>query len=306
MYGCDSYIVCVYNDTNSCAGCEANYTNISAITLPKENFELQFCSERIRLESVITIANSHSVLIRGMPTVLSCSKQLDTGVFIHNVSKLALQNIELIFCGSVFDLLETESVGKRFRSSMYITGCADIIIEGLAVVSGKGSGVVMFDNGGRVEINDCRFEKNSNELDSNIQHGVSGLHIVLSYCSPRILSDPTDKCLDMQGRDISYSSYLIKNCNFSDNTNRHNDTKLFPEDTELLAEGFSRGGGLSVVLDRNSTANMLHIIGCTFTRNSALWGGGLYVAIIGNLVDNSVEVEQCIFLNNHCTSQVVE
>ena len=169
------------------------------------------------------------------------------------------------------------------------------------MVGSKGSSVVMFDNGGTVEILDCRFEDNSNENDSSNQQGGSGLHIVLSYCSPRPLSDPTDKCFDVQ---ISYSSYLIQGCIFTNHIDGpgYNDTSCghFPEDTELLAEGFSRGGGLSVVLDRNSTANSLHIIGCNFTGNSAVWGG-LHSHGRKLSQQHCIHVENSVFLNNHCT-----
>ena len=63
-----------------------------------------------------------------------------------------------------------------------------------------------------------------------------------------------------------------------------------PENPKLLADGFSRGGGLSLVVGTSSSTNSIQVMDSNFTGNSALWGGGLYLALVGNAHNNTIHI----------------
>lgn len=128
------------------------------------------------------------------------------------------------------------------------------------------------------------------------------MHIVLSYCSPRSL-EGGDICTTAPGKEISSSNYTIKGCTFSENSAGPNDNaeKLYQEDYRFLAEGFGRGGGLCVIIDKLSKNNSIQVSECRFTENSAVWGGGLYIAVVGSAFKNVIIISNCIFQKNNCT-----
>lgn len=294
----DGYKICVYEGKNSCNTCDDSYTNISSISLPRSNFTVQFCSIEIHLKSLLAITTGHLVTVKGMPSQLKCD-QVNTGIYISEVSGLTLKDITLVSCGNDYnDPLHKKN--HHFRSGIYLFSCTSVTIERVSVISSKGSGLTMLDNNGTVKIIDCTF--NDSKDTGSEKMGGSGLHIVLSYCSPRKLrSGSQDNC--QVSPSISYSDYLIHGCTFSKNFAGPSVAKDIksPEDHELLAEGFKRGGGMCIVIDQESTANVIKVKNCTFTENSALWGGGLYVAVVGNAADNIVDVEGCTISNNKCT-----
>ena len=298
-FSCD--VVSIYENGNK-DGC-TNYSDVASIRdLPAENCTIKFLSEEFHLDSVLTIADRLSVVVRGMPSQLICS-HTDTGIHIYNVSGLVLNGISLVSCGNAFNdssyQLQLDGKAKtiHFMSSIYIFNCTDITIEQVTVTSSSGSGLMMFDNKGSALINDCTFFGNRDNF--NISYGItgggSGLHIVLSYCGRRTLKSTCTSGLES----IRSSEYIIKNCIFSNNTagSHHVDR----EDPKLLAEGFSRGGGLSIIVDTNSSANTIQLMGCNFTGNTALWGGGLYIAVVGDAYGNIIKVSSCTFINNSCT-----
>ena len=284
-------------NTSSLLVCAENYTDISNTTVVGINITLQFCSNEINLDSVLTIANSHSVEVMGIPTTLIC-KSSNTGIHIYNVIDLVLQDIELISCGSMFKAPSdpTTTTTTWFVSSIYIFNCTDIEIERMNITGSHGNGMTMFDNHGEVLIRESYFKMNkNNQLIDNVTPSGSGLHIVLSYCRPRSLTD-NYTCLSGPGNNISQSNYRIEECTFT----RNNGSIHFEEEHQLLASGFGRGGGLCVIIDTNSFANTIHVSDCEFTDNSAKWGGALYVVMLGSSRDNSVIITRCRFSNNSC------
>ena len=189
----------------------------------------------------------------------------------------------------------------HFMSSIYIFNCTDITMEQTTVTNSNGSGLVMFDNDGTINIYNCTFSKNkdNSSSSSSFLHGGSGLHIVLSYCGQRN-ANMKNNCAMALKKKVKSSKYNIKGCSFSENKAGPNyiDNQ---ENPKLLAEGFSRGGGLSIIVDTNSSANSIQVMDCSFAGNSALWGGGLYLVLVGNAHNNTIHISNCTFSNNSCT-----
>lgn len=294
---CD--IVCVYENENENSYRNAiNYSDVASITnFPTSNFTVLFLPEKFYLDSVLTIADRQSVTVKGMPSQLICNRS-NTGIHIYNVRGLTLKDVTLISCSNKFNGSFQQSETIQFMSSIYIINCTNITIEELAVISSNGSGLVMFDNDGTVNIQNCTFSKSKDNSSGshNLKKGGSGLHIILSYCGPRTLKN---NCTTALAKEIKSSIYIINGCIFNENSagSEHSER----ENPKLLAEGFSRGGGLCIIIDTSSSLNSIQVTECNFTENSALWGGGLYLALVGNAHDNIINVSNCIFSNNSCT-----
>ena len=306
----DIYTICLMDAEIDCDGCQDNYTNVSNITFPIfsgiSQVNVKFCSEEFYLKSVLTINNSnYSITISGFPTKVVCEKDYATGIHINGVNRLTLQGISLTSCGSIFnDSHQHDEMGMivNFMSSIFIAKCQNItiIIENVVVSESKGNGLTMFDNGGSVTIHNCSFTDNKpNNLSSNHTFKAcgSGLHIVLSYCQPRNLTD-MHNCSE-SGMVISHSVYSITKCNFTSNSAGSIATLVNGySHNKLLAEGFNRGGGLSIVIDMHSKENTVLVVDSNFANNKATWGGGLYIEILANSSNNNVTISNCMFNKN--------
>lgn len=298
----DNTVVCLFEKENNCERCT---TNISHDTLFGRNLTIQFCSGEVTLDYVLTIANSHSVTVKGMPSRLTCN-HFNTGIHIYEVTALVLQDVEIVSCSTIFNAPHDtlmERIG--FISSIYILNCTTVTIIRLTVAGSTGNGLSMFDNDGTVLIHDSHFKMNIDNHSSHdgLRPAGSGLHIVLSYCKPRSISEKYN-CSAVFGRDINHSSYSIKNSTFSRNiggdSRLDQDHNPFSEEPQLLATGFGRGGGLCIVLDKKSTSNLVQVAHCKFLENSAIWGGGLYIVVLENAQRNNISVEDSVFYNNSC------
>ena len=302
-----SYTICMDDAGRGCEDkeCQDNYTNVSDIDFPTNNFisqvNVKFCTENILLQSVLIIKNhNYSIAITGFPTKIKCENNY--GIHFHGVNGLTLQGISLTSCGSIFNDSyqqdKTENV-HFMSSSIFITMCQDVTIENVTVSESQGNGLTMFDNGGNVTIHNCTFKDNKpSNLDSNQTFKAcgSGLHIVLSYCHPRKLTDE----YSCRKSEISHSVYNITKCNFIGNAADYSlvNGSVFNNQHELLAEGFNRGGGLSIIIDKFSKDNKVLVVDSKFTNNLASWGGGLYIAIVANSSNNNVIISYCTFFNN--------
>ena len=313
----DIYTICLTDAGRGCDGCQDNYTNVSDVPFPRTNgisqVNVKFCSEEFYLKSVLTITNSnYSITVTGFPTKVVCDNDNDkyAGIHINGVNRLTLQGISITSCGSIFNdsrshQHDNQGIIVYFMSSIFISKCQDITIENVAVSESQGNGLTMFDNKGTVTIHNCTFKDNKpSNLDSNQTFKAcgSGLHIVLSYCQPRNLAN-THICRESDhGVKIAESVYNITKCNFAKNSadaKLINHSNIFRNQHGFLAEGFNRGGGLSIVIDKHSIDNKVLVVDSKFTNNSATWGGGLYVAIVANSTNNNVTISNCMFYNNN-------
>lgn len=301
----DNSTLCLFDEENNCEICTVKSISYNH-TLFGSNLTIQVCSSEFHLESLLTVAKSHSVTIQGMPSQIVCT-HLQTGIHIYEVTGLVIRDVELISCGNIFSAPPDEqSTATRFISSIYIYACTTVTIERVTIVGSKGNGISMFDNDGNVLIHDSHF-KHSTDIHSNsyLKPAGSGLHIVLSYCSPRSVSGNYN-CSTGSGRDIAKSHCRIRKCTFSNNfggnSRLHHDNRPFSEDSQLLATGFGRGGGLCIVIDKKSAFNIFEVTHCNFTDNSAIWGGGLYISILGNAQRNNISINDCVFYNNSCST----
>ena len=301
----NDHIICVYEQgkENGCQDCTENYTNVSSIKFPDGgNFILQFCFKELKLEGVISIINKQSVLVKGMPTVLKCERNLmeRKGLLIKTVIGLVVQDIQLKGCSALHNASQLENgTLSVFKTSMYILNCTNVTVQRVTIANSTGNGLTMFNNDGTVSIENCTFKGNEGNISSTSKEksGGSGLHVEISYCGPRKFSK--NSMCPFEGRNISSSNYYIKDCVFSENKAGYISGPPNIEESETLIQGFGRGGGMCFIIDTSSD-NLVEVMNCNFIMNSGIWGGGLYVTVQDDSHSNRVLFRNSNFLENVC------
>ena len=302
-------VLCLHqeNKINNCQSCTRDYTDIKAINniMPSGNFVIQFCSDKFNLTSELVIRDKIAVNITGYNSKIVCNPSSQGILIFSNVTQLRMQDISFHSCGASLPSQLHGLLGDdvMLATSIFVVSCTDVTISNLTVNESFGNGLTMIDNDGRVEIKNCNFNGSKNIYTSN-NYSVpvgSGLYLVLSYCHPRYYA-----CQDDSRKTIANSQYVIRECNFSRNVATHrteniktNTNNSFIDNSKFFAEGFGRGGGLSIVIDKNSTSNKVNVSQCNFIENSAIWGGGLN-AVVSESSHNSLYVIACKFYNNSC------
>ena len=99
-------------------------------------------------------------------------------------------------------------------------------------------------------------------------------------------------------------SYQFINCSIKDNSVKVDSESKKESCVPLNRQNqtYSYGGGMSVVLQNNGScyAIELKIVGTNFIGNKAQCGGGLFLAIEYNSINNSIGLKDCLFENNIC------
>ena len=103
--------------------------------------------------------------------------------------------------------------------------------------------------------------------------------------------------------DLAVSDYRITNCEFKNiitpNCRSYDDRHINTTINEWV--GYGLGGGLSIILDEESSHIFVFVRSCIFWYNTAPWGAGMYVSIQKNASFNSVYVQDSNFVECKAT-----
>ena len=250
--------------------------------------------------------------------------------------KLSMRKVSFLSCGPGIE---------KVPAALFFSGNCQIDMSDVRVSDSNGSGLVLFDIAGNININHSSFVRNM--VKSGYGAGVHVTVISVSktdysfiHClfrSNKAIPVTYEKNhIDTKGGGlyIDYKSntsqvhVMIENCTFSDNLAywgggllatfdnnassnilnvisthfAHNYDHL--ENSPPEAYAAAAGAGALVSVYSNSTSNSIHIINCTFTGNSASWGGGLEVYSKPGPAENtlntfnSLTISQCNFTDN--------
>jgi len=295
-------VLCISGDisSNCSSHCSCNkITTEVPQNLANVNYlQFKFCSNFHILEKTVQISHSNFVAIEGSPTLILCSERGSYGIHINRVENLKVTDITLRECGGIFKVYSTDNTSTHavyFASSIFIENSFNVTLEYVMILESKGTGLTMINNGGTIEVRNCTFENNHPVSSGDVLPGGVGLHIEVSFCKFRPYFK-LDECKDSTTV-IKHSEYAIINCRFFNNTGgKVNNSSL----NVFSYSGWGRGGGMSVVVNDKSSGNRISTVECNFTQNSAIWGGGLYIAINGNAKNSTVVVEASVFIQNKC------
>ena len=256
------------------------------------------------ISEVIKIANFTDFTIESEnKSLLECdTTDRDSGLYFEEVSNLSLRNIVIQGCSMVTNSTTTQpnnaSLLLSSLSAVYIINSNTVSLKDVNIQYNIGTGLVMYDTGGYVEITDSVFEGNR-VLETSTYPGGSGLYIEFT-CR---LFDSTNQTMPCTNR-MEASVYSITNTAFRNNSAFEHTpdwTRFFNYDRGSF-QGFGRGGGLCIILNGNSSCNVINITDSNFTENSATtWGGGAYISPRQDLVNNNITIRNTNFINNYCT-----
>ena len=228
-------------------------------------------------------------------TVIKCNFGMGLGFF--NVKNLTLANFTLLSGGRIrysTSINTTSGEVAVFRVALYLLDCSDVTIEGLMITNSTGTGLVMYNVTGKIDIINSVFQYNM-PLETEELPGDGGVSIFFTHCKP-------GKTFLCNLNVVKDSSYNIRNCKFlsniassSDNTNL---LKPSPYAT-TVRQHFGRGGGLKILMRGEAQNNTISIRDCSFSHNQAVWGGGLFIELLNDSKSNNFILENILFDSNY-------
>ena len=245
----------------------------------------------------LSIFDLESVTIYGAGsnlTVVKCS--FGTGLDFFNVTQLVLANFTLFGGGRIMNstsINTTTGDVAVFRVALYLLNCSSVKIEGLVVSNSTGTGLVMYDVTGNVDIINSIFQYNMPLENENLPSD-GGVSVLFTHCKP----GKTLPCNLTVTKDASYS---IQNCTFLSNiATSSNNIEIFqPTQFATARQQFGRGGGLKVMMRGITESNTIIIRDCKFLQNQAVWGGALFFEILDQPKNNNISLENLLFDANN-------
>ena len=223
----------------------------------------------------------------------------------------------------------------QLSSAVYFINCSNVRLENINVSNSHGLGLVLYDTSGTVEVLHSVFSNNSlRPMPNDNTFGGGGVYAEFTVCTPGEYC--TDFDSETANSRAEGNKYLFRNCTFTNNKAYFKGQKFVQYTNDRKRQdhqGLGRGGGLSIQLNGRAKFNTFTVDNCTFHQNEANWGGGLYIIVqdssshniiqlsritvdenrskplyggggvdlgfnIATISNNSVQFEQCRFLNN--------
>ena len=208
----------------------------------KHNVSITLLSN-ITINGVIYIKNFTKMMINGQyGAEITCQGKDDTGIYFEVVTDLTIRNLSINGC----HMLQNSSTcdpqqRKHIMCIIYIINCCHLSIDYTAIHHNEGTGMVIYDTGGNVQITNSIFEANQVPNSSNYSGG-GGMNIQF-----------TNNCLNDDkncGSRIENSTYLIKDSIFQNNYNFEviSTVTTYSEYKKGLIQELGRGGGLCFIL----------------------------------------------------------
>uniref|UniRef100_A0A1X7U1G2 Uncharacterized protein n=1 Tax=Amphimedon queenslandica TaxID=400682 RepID=A0A1X7U1G2_AMPQE len=288
--------IAIGSDEPSCGSIQSPCLSFSTIhqwendtsVIIEGNITLDFVIE-IHLVSNLVFTSSPTSKEEG-PAIITCAcphPEHNCGFIIEECQDVSFDNLAITGCSMLYQLN-----GYLYRSGMLITASTDIALEGVSISNSYGTGLVLKNAAGSIDILNSVFSNNSLpfalQIDSNgdTVHGGSGLVILVSACEVT-----ASTCLGTS----TAGDYNIQEVSFNNNLN--NLTNLSTGDWL-----FTYGGGLSILLVWNVQGNFFNIENSNFTGNKASAGGGMIHHCQTLCNDNTLIVKDSLFLSNSLTS----
>ena len=217
-----------------------------------------------------------------------------SGLSFSNCTNVTIAGLSFIGCGMEHNSTSLNFTTRKgflsFFASLYFEGCSFITLDSISVSDSLGI-AVQFYYTPNVNIINSDFINNTLGM-YNISGGV---YIEFPYCFPG------EKCNDtnIPTEYVTNSQYIISGCNFINNTALHDPGRyVFPIGYDHVA--FGQGGGLSVFFKGSASDCTVIVEDCTFTNNTAEYGGGAYF----DMQDSSYGIHITMNGSNNFTNNI--
>ena len=183
------------------------------------------------------------------------------GMIFERTDNVELTNLMIIGCSMLYNI----SSNLYYESGLLIRDCTTLTFNSVTVSQSVGTGMLLMNLAGNVEINNSSFINNSlpfnrsTTTNNEIIHGGGGIHILVSAC------DVTAKTCNQN--QSTPANYIIQNTLFMNNA-------LNLTNLQDSFWPFSYGGGLGILLIWGVKGNKFNIDNTNFTSNKAACGSG--------------------------------
>lgn len=256
---------------NSSSQCNSTALHISKFPADLQNStEVQFCERVIFMSKSLIVKNKTHIKFSGN-TNLTC---LESGGFIfETVMDLTIHGINIINCGLVHHEI------TEVTASILLLNCFKVNIIKINAINSTDVDLYML-NLKEVKIAESSFSKhngNNTFIPNSRVHVKFGYEITTNYSIEK--------------------SVIFVNCTFGYKN-------LTSENERVCARKQTKqndvGGGLTVVLGRNTSNVILTIESCVFQNLYTSLKGGVYMLLTKNAHGNTISMKNSQFVNNTC------
>lgn len=282
-------------------------SNTTLHLLPGEHMLEEFALVQ-RVSNIALIGETHESNVS-----IICKEGL--GLAFVEVRNLTIQYVTVHQCGLSGDNLEnvTRAVEKRIDAffkiplsldiAFLLADITDACIKHITVQNTTGIGLLGINLVGTSSLINSTFSHNVNEncsvpqllyeilnVDNARQIGGGAFLVYYDYKNTFDVGDShmelkIQDSTFLENEDCSVSGSIVQRMQFS---------------AALRRRGYTvgGGGGLSVVLSQKSYSISISVISCSFVRNLAQFGAGLYLAVFSNIGASSVVLSDNQFIEN--------
>ena len=207
------------------------------------------------------------------------------GMTFERTDNVELTNLMIIGCSMLYNV----SFNLYYESGLLIKDCTTLTFNSVTVSQSVGTGMLLMNLAGNVEINNSSFTNNSlpfnrsTTTNNEIIHGGGGIHILVSAC------DVTAKTCNQN--QSTPANYIIQNTLFTSNT-------LNLTNLQDSFWPFSYGGGLGILLVWGVKGNIFKIDNTNFTSNKATCGSGFVLHCHRVCYSNTLNINGSHFNEN--------
>ena len=299
------------NSTKLCIGKERRDSNCSVFYTETEfgklsknissNTAILITESYITLKEQLHFSHLENLKIQGLPlegTKLHCNG-MNASIQFTEIYGLIMRHITFHSCGGTFTsttrVIPDGNFSLPLLAAIYMSNSTNIEIVSVIVHNSMGTGLVMFDCTGQINILNSTFANNSLS-PTDCKSGGGGLYIEFSECSPEWVG----RCDSSNNFYNSNSEFIIENCQFIDNNRSFSRTSDISQ--RLATAEYNRvghgGGGVAIWARGHSMNNKLTVKNCSFDGNEAMYGGGLYFQFQQQSSNGNLLILSTIFKNN--------
>ena len=263
----------------------------------KHSVSIEILGHVLNLTRAVNFTDYSNITISGSGTntTLYCNES-DAGLAFIRVVNLSIYSLTIDNYGA----LSPSTTDQGLLSvAVYVLNCSNVLIRSVVVASSIGTGLSLYDTNGVVAITHSNFINNG--ITHHNKSGGSGLHIEFTICTPGFKGTNCKNHKD-QNRN---SRYFIQNCSFVNNVAHWPDINpgpLYPS-YQVFIPRLGQGGGLYISIGSDAMNNTFIVRFCKFLNNTASYNaGGMLAEFLNSVKNNTVYVNQTTFEGNKCTA----
>jgi len=278
-------IISSESDKTSCIDDDIEYEFItveSVYSVASNNSLFMVCPEKLDLSNVIRFAGVTNLTFGGRvenKTEIHCSS--NGGFVLEDSRNIRLRFLRLYGCSG-----QKNSGGHFLReSAVLLLNCVNVSLYQLEISNSTGTGLLLNDTKGIVEILNCSFEDSRQHMSVHSHRTSENSVYKISNCS-FLRGGSKSAAMNGGGLEVVF------------NSSQH--AEVFISGATFSSNDAHKGGGMSVII-RASRA-VVNVTDSEFKSNTAEEGGGVYVSMSGKLASRNVSFTRCnFFFNNALT-----